>query len=250
MSDLTHDNVLPALQRTVRGLSLIFWCLPLALIFSIQNLLTIWMRTAGALTPVALAGGIFYGVWQLGTLQPHDARWMRAVDRARFTALALLGLSPFVHWRSQLPEDPHFNASMTVLFGVGLLFIYNLNVVLVRLASMLPDGALQGDAKLFTAFNRGLLLGIILYAGGLTLAIALIGEPMPPDAAAPAGWLQERFGIASIPEFVRGIVYLLYAELRWTLLVLTLLPVAITMNLNWKVKEAILAIAFRRSVAA
>jgi len=249
MSDLTQDDVLPSLRRAVSGLTIIFWCLPLALVFSIQNLLTIWLRVAGALTPVALTGAMFYGLWQLGTLQPREAAWARAVDRAKFAALALFGLSPFVHWRSQLPEQPYFNAAMTVLFAVGIAFLYSLNVLLVRLAAMLPDEALRGDAKLFTAFNRGLLLGIVLYTGSLLLTITLTGEPADPGAVQKPTWLQERLGIESIPEFLRGIALLLYAELRWTLLVLTLLPVAITMSLMWKVKEAILSQVFRNRAA-
>lgn len=250
MSDLAHEDVLPSLRRAVSGLTLLFWCLPLALVFSIQNLLTIWLRIAGALTPVALTGGMFYGLWQLGKLQPRETAWVLAVERAKFAALALFGLSPFVHWRSQLPDQPYFNAAMTLLFAVGIVFIYTLNIVLVRLAAMLPDETLRGDAKLFTAFNRGLLLGIVLYTAVVVLTLALTGEPDDPGAVPKTTWLQERLGIASVPEFLRGLALTLYAELRWTLLVLTLLPVAITMNLIWKVKEAILALVFRRPPGA
>jgi hypothetical protein len=139
---------------------------------------------------------------------------------------------------------------MTLLFAVGIAFIYSLNIVLVRLAAMLPDETLRGDAKLFTAFNRGLLLGIVLYTAAVLLIIAVTGEPAPPGALAEPTWLQERLGIASVPEFLRGLALMLYAELRWTLLVLTLLPVATTMNLIWKVKEAILALVFRRPPGA
>lgn len=245
MAASVQDDLLRSLGKVVRALSILFWCLPLALILSMQNLLTIWLRAAGALMPVALMGAMFVALWWLGSFQPQERVWMRALDRAKFTALAMVGLSPFVYWRNQLPNELYFNAAVAVLFGTGLFFIYNLNVVLLRLTAMLPDETLRGDARLFTAFNRGLLIGILVFTGGQKLLLELTGGAPGPDAGIEPTWLQQQLGIENVPDLLRAIAVLLEAELQWTLTMLVLFPVAVTMTLLWKTKEAIFASVFR-----
>jgi hypothetical protein len=110
---------------------------------------------------------------------------------------------------------------------------------------MLPDETLRSDARLFTAFNRGLLLGILGFTIGLQLLLQLTGGAPGPDAATELTWLQRALGIEHVPDFLRALAVLLEAERQWTLTMLVLFPVAVTMTLIWKTKEAIFASVFR-----
>ncbi|MBI3881872.1 MAG: hypothetical protein HY301_17640 [Verrucomicrobia bacterium] len=215
-------ELLRSLGKLVRGLTALFWGLPLALLFTAQNYLTVWMKSLGVVLPVVLTGMLFYGLWLMGDFQKQERVWLAALDRAKFTALALVGLSPFVYWRNQLPSEPYFVAAMTALFAIGLLFIYNLNVVLLRLTAMLQDETLRADARTFTALNRGLLLAILVLSG------------------VHLGLLQ----IESLPEAFRVWLDVLDADRQWMMMLAVLFPVAVTMSLIWKVKEAVLASVF------
>jgi hypothetical protein len=133
-----------------------------------------------------------------------------------------LGLSPFLHWHQRLPDVPLFSYAVT-LFGVfSLLFLLNLNRVLRRLAALLPDETLRAETALFTALNRGLLLSLPLLVGGFAL-LARSGR---------------------LPAAVERVIHLAGPLQFWLVLLLALLPVAITLSLIWKIKEALLESVF------
>jgi hypothetical protein len=83
---------------------------------------------------------------------------------------------------------------------------------------MLPDEALRQETRQFTAFNRALLVVLLLLTATL-IAVAQIKK-------VPAGF-----------EKIYSIVDLLGP---WLLLFLALLPLAMTMALIWKTKEVVL----------
>ena len=59
---LEHDALLGALGRLVRGLSLLFWGLPIALVVCIQSAKGDWFRPLGVVPPVLATGLLLYGV--------------------------------------------------------------------------------------------------------------------------------------------------------------------------------------------
>jgi uncharacterized BrkB/YihY/UPF0761 family membrane protein len=83
---------------------------------------------------------------------------------------------------------------------------------------MLPDEALRQETRQFTAFNRSLLVVLLLLSAAF-LALAQIRK-------VPAGFEK---------------IYNIADQLGpWLLLFLTLLPLAMTMALIWKTKEVVL----------
>jgi hypothetical protein len=216
--------LMPALGRLVRGLSAIFWALPLTLLASANNLVADWLRTFGMAPVVVLTAVLLYGVHLLGAFHPGERIWRLALERTRILALVNLGLAPFLYWSHQVPDDAFLRASAGLFFVSGVLFLHNLNHALDRLAAMLPDETLREDTRLFTRINRAVL-------GGLLFALSVI-----------YGLLQ----IESLPGVLRLMLLQIDYERRWVFLFLLLLPVALTMTMLWKIKEAILESVFRR----
>jgi len=215
-------ELLRALGRLVRGLSLLFWGLPLALVICVQTTKVDWWRPFGFAPPVVVTGLLLYGLWHAGQFQRQERVWQRALDRAKLLALVNVGLSPFLYWWSRFPFHPFFMACVTLLACSALIFLSHLNLVLLRLGAMLPDETLRQETRQFTALNRGLLLAALL----ATVA-HLVLQQLAPHAA-----LADRM------------LLLLDRGSFWLLVALVLLPLAMTMALLWKTKEVILHSVF------
>jgi hypothetical protein len=218
----TKADLLRALGRLARGLSALFWGLPLALVVGIQTARTDWLRPMGIFPPLLANGLLLYGLFQMAGFHPQERPWRVAMDWAKCLAVINLGLSPFLFWWHYLPEHSLFLFMVTILAVNGFLFLYALNVVLQRLAAMLPDETLRYETHFFSSMNRYLVLITV----GLLAAygIALYLDPMPQLFALALRFLDS-----------------LHLGL---LILLVLLPISITMALLWKIKEVILAGVF------
>jgi hypothetical protein len=223
MADLVpQPELLRALGRLVRGLSAVFWGLPLALVICAQALQTEWLRRLGIVPPVLVTGLLLYGVWLMGAFQPQERVWMRSLNRTRLLALVNLGLSPFLYWWSQVPGNAYF-AFATIAFAVnGICFLASLNETLQRLGAMLPDETLRAETRQFPPVNRALLA--VLLAFGAVVLVAQQADMRHPV-------LSQLVELAV--RFHHGIF-----------IALLLLPVAMTMALVWKTKEVILESVF------
>ena len=236
--------LLPSLARVVRGLSAIFWGLPLALLASAKTVLGEgprilqgpwgdlfgpWGRVLGetfsaCLPGLAAMGLILYGVRQLIRFQPQERIWTTAVSWASLSALMLLSLLPFAHWWSRFPAQSLFGRGVLLLFLAGISFGLALSHLLVRLAAMLPDEILRSDTRLFARVNRVLLLGLLGLAS-VDFMFVQFAARLPPTWAIIAEVFHEnRAGL---------------------LLLCALSPLALTMTLVWKAKETIVAGVFR-----
>jgi hypothetical protein len=217
-----NPELLSSLGRLVRGLSALFWGLPIALVVCVQTANGDWLRPLGVLPPILATSLLFHGLSLLGHFQKQERVWGTALERARIVGLINVGLSPFLYWWSKMPAHPFYSAVIEVMGLSGLLFLFALNPVLWRLAAMLPDETLRLETKLFTAINRYLLLATLgLLAGYFVLV---------------------RFN--QLPRQVLELLELLGRGGLLGVLVLVLLPVATTMALIWKTKEVILASVF------
>ena len=223
MPDATPNaELLAALGRLVRGLSALFWGLPIALVTCVYTVKGEWLRPLHVLPAVLTTGLLFYGVDLLGTFQKQEHAWRVTLDRARTFALINVGLAPFLYWWNKVPNQPFYLTAVQALALSGLLFLYALNPVLKRLAALLPDETLRQEARLFTTLNRCLLL--------LTLTL-----------------LAFHFGsshLDTLPQFVIDARFVLNEASVWLALVLVLLPAAITMAMIWKTKEVIFTSVF------
>ena len=104
----------------------------------------------------------------------------------------------------------------------AVLFLFNLNLVLKRLAAMLPDETLRQETRQFTALNRWLLVALLFFS------IAVLWLTEMPHPSLPVGKvlvLASRFSNLLLIFFI-------------------LLPLAMTMALLWKTKEVILDAVF------
>lgn len=222
-----NAELLRSLGRLVRGLSMLFWGLPIALVVCV---LTAMMGTFRSLNlscfaPIASTLWLFIGLWQLGYFQKQERVWIQSLDHARWLALVNVGLSPFLYWWNQRPFEPWFLAMVGVMAFNGVLFLSSLNLVLHRLTAMLPDEALREETRQFTGLNRMLLLGILLMG---ILLLVLSRYPLPAMMG-PLDFLL---------VLTTGNVWI------WLLIFLYLLPLAMTMALLWKIKEVIMDSVF------
>jgi hypothetical protein len=215
-------ELLRALGRLVRGLSALFWGLPLALVLCVQTAKTDWLRPFGFLPPVFAMGLLLYGLWLAGEFQKQERVWQNALDRAKLLALVNLGLSPFLFWWNKFPNQEFFTTMAILLGFCALVFLSHLNLVLLRLSAMLPDETLRQEARQFTLLNRVLLLGALLLALGHLLL--------------------QQFALLTITA--GRILMVLERGGLWLLILLVLLPLAMTMALLWKTKEVILESVF------
>lgn len=220
-SNPPQPELLRALGRAARGLSALFWGAPLILLSYVQTARTDlfrplgWMSIGPALLATAL---VWHGVSQLKFFQPQERIWRRVLDRAHFFALVNFGLVPFLAYYRDRGASPLNSASVMLLGASSLCLLFVLNLLLLRLAAMLPDEALRMEARLFTRFNRAVLVCL-----PCLLAVLAVLRRVP-----------------GIPPSVAQVLAILDHFSPWLTLFFVLLPLAMTMALLWKMKEAIL----------
>ena len=219
-----NPELLRSLGRLVRGLSALFWGLPAALIIGVGTAVSGWFRAFSIAPACAATGLLLFGLWQLDSFQKQERPWRNALDRARLIALVNFGLSPFLYFFNKIPENSFFLFVVVLLGLSALLFLFNLNLVIARLGEMLPDETLRQETRQFTVLNRTLLV----------LLLVLISVYV---------------FLARMPELPVPLMVLLAHLQRvgyWSLLLLVLLPLSLTMALIWKTKEVILDNVFNR----
>jgi hypothetical protein len=217
--------LLRSLGRLVRGLSALFWGLPITLIVCFYTAKVESLKPLGIVPPLATTGLLAFGLWQLGDFQKQERVWRTALDRAQLLSLVNLGLSPFLYWWNRMPSNTFFLAMVLALSFSALLFLGSVNVVLRRLGAMLPDETLRLETRQFTALNLNLLLA------NLVLVLVFLGLGHVP----------------TLPRWLGTVLAVLDKGNFWFLILLVLLPLAMTMALLWKTKEVILDNVFGAS---
>ena len=219
-----NPELLRSLGRLVRGLSALFWGLPLTLVVCLQTAKSDWLRPVGVFPPMIATGLLLYGLVRLGHFQKQERIWHIALDRAKIFGVINVGLSPFLYWWNKLPAHPFYSAIIYVMMFTGIMFLFAVNPVLLRLAAMLPDEALRVETRVFTTLNRYLLLIAVI----LTSAYLLLRRVVePPESLIHVLVLLDQRSV--------GLVLFFFS---------ILLPMAMTMALIWKIKEVILSSVF------
>jgi hypothetical protein len=217
MNPAPNPELLHSLGYLVRGLSVLFWGLPVTLVVCVQTSQADYLRLFGVVPPVFTTAVLVYGLLLLGRFRQEETVWMKALDRAKVVAIVNLGLSPFLFWWSRLPGNLFFTLVSQVMAVTGLLFLLTLGPVLRRLTAMLPDETLRNDTLAFTRINAGLVaLNLVL----VTSHFAWQHFKPPWRLSPPWSTLVERGG-------------------QWVGWFFILLAVALTMALLWKTKEVI-----------
>ena len=217
-----NPQLLRSLGKLARGLSALFWGLPATLLISAETARADWLKPLGLLPLLAINILLLYGLWQMGEFQRQERPWRLALDRALLLALINLGLCPFIYWHNRMPDVLFFNFTVMLLELTAVLFLFNLNLVLKRLAAMLPDETLRQETRQFTALNRWLLVLLLFFSIGF---IWLTDVPHPTLPVGNLVFWAGRFSSLLLIFFI-------------------LLPLAMTMALIWKTKEVILDAVF------
>jgi len=220
--------LLDSLRRLVRGLSALFWGLPIALVVAVQTAIGRgeWLKPLGFLPVVAVMALLCYGTHLLGRFQIQERVWMNSWERARLVALVNVGLAPFLFFWSKIPGQAFFLVTAEVFILTLLVFLFLLNSVLARLAAMLPDETLRSETKLFTRLNQVILLIIL---PSLPFYFVLRETSKLPRVVVDLLLLLNRAG---------PMLHLMF------IMFFILLPVAMTMALLWKTKEVIMTGVF------
>jgi hypothetical protein len=217
-------ELMRSLGRLVRGLSALFWGLPLTLVTCVYVATTEWTKPMHMMATVFMTGLLYYGLNQLGSFQKQERIWHDSLERAKVIAMVNVGLSPFIYWYNRMPNVSFYELALFFLTIMGLVFLFTLNHVLQRLAAMLPDETLRIETRVFGNLNIALLSAIVL----LFLFFFILSQfPNLPD------FLTRTLRIFQSPHIRYGI-----------LVFLILLPLAMTMTLIWKIKEVIFASVF------
>ena len=218
--------LLPSLGRLVRGLSALFWGLPVALVVCVQSARADSLRPLGIAAPLVVTGLLLYGLWLLGRFQPQERVWVAALDRAKTLALVNVGLAPFLCWWNRMPWEPFYGAMAHLMLFTGLFFLFTLSPVLQRLTAMLPDETLRVETRVFANINRGLLIASMTFLLGYFVLLR----------------------VNHLPQIVIQFLVIWDRAGDWIMLFLVLPPTAITMALIWKTKEVILSSVFSAEI--
>lgn len=233
-----NAELLKALGRLLRGLSALFWGLPIALVVTVQTAKGDWFRPMGVFPALVATSLLYYGLDLLGNFQKQERIWAATLEKAKVMALVNIAFSPFLFWYNKVPGQEFFAFVVSFMSLSGLGFLMALNPVLWRLAAMLPDETLRQETKFFTTFNRYLLMvcfALLLFFTTIAWTNSLMLEQVFD------------FAIGLIPSGRRPLPLLLLADKgagMWVILFLVLLPVAMTMALIWKIKEVIFSSIF------
>ncbi len=217
-----NPQLLRSLGKLARGLSALFWGLPATLLISAETARADWLKPLGILPALAINALLLYGLWQMSDFQKQERPWRHALDRALLLALVNFGLCPFLYWHNRMPGEGFFTYAVMVLELSAVLFLFNLNLVLKRLAAMLPDETLRQEMRQFTTLNRWLLVVLLFFS------IGILWLTQTPHPSLPVGKLLGWIGRFS----------------NLLLIFFILLPLALTMALIWKTKEVILDAVF------
>jgi hypothetical protein len=218
--DPAKADLMRALGRLVRGLSTLFWSLPLALAADMETARSDWLGSFGALgfaPAMILSGLLWHGLRQLHDFQRQERVWQQSLHGAEAFAIVNIGLTPFLFWWHRFPFVSFYFVCVNFLVVSGYLFLIQLNQVLRRLTAMLPDQTLRLETRTFVTLNTWMLAAAL---GSLATYFALTDFQGAPH---PIG--RHFLDLPLLGE--------------WLVLFLTLMPAAVTLALLWKIKEAI-----------
>lgn len=221
---MSSPLVLPGLARLVRGLSAIFWSLPMVLLIDAKIATDPTWHSFGVLPSAVSSWLLVYGLRQMRFYQSQERIWIVSIERAEIFAWLVLGLSPFPLWWNRSPDLEFFSRTVVVLVFSGLALLLALNHALFRLSLMIPDETVRMETRLFSQINRGLLIALALV---LACYLVLLREHR------------------QLPDQLHFVLNLIEAVKPWLILVLALVPMALTMTLIWKAKDVILTGVFQ-----
>jgi hypothetical protein len=223
--DAAKADLMRALGRLARGMSTLFWCLPLTLVAQVATARTDWVGFLGAFAFVpalVFSGMVWNGLRKMRDFQKQERIWQQALDGAELLAIVNTGLTPFLFWWHRFPMVHFYAVCVDLLAASGILLLIQINRVLLRLSAILPDETLRVETRTFAGLNTWMLL--IVLAG---FGVDRIFHSLP-----------------TVPLLIGSFHWVLREAAVWVALFFGLMPVAMTLALVWKIKEAIFTSLF------
>src|SRR5437762_1068411 len=93
-----NPELLSSLGRLVRGLSALFWGLPIALVLCVQSAKSDWLHPLGVVPALITTTMLYHGLVLLGHFQQQERVWRIALDRVKALALINIGFAPFLYF--------------------------------------------------------------------------------------------------------------------------------------------------------
>ena len=140
-----EDAIMRSVVHLLRGLSALFWGLPLVLLAEAHTELYAKGRWTVLMAPWAANGMLLFGLGQLHRFQMQERIWRSALDRVMLLGIIHFGLTPFLFFWHAFPYQSFFGHSVHLLFISGMLYLHQLNYAIRRLAFMIPDPTLRQD---------------------------------------------------------------------------------------------------------
>ncbi len=235
------------LRPLLRGLNALLVGLPLALLVCVPGAVGDWIRLfvivllegnalpgmwVLALLPSLFAIGLLaVAVWQLGRFRTDVKEWQADLYHSRLFVLVCLGLAPFLQWAEVesvglLGGEFVFSLNVILFTLAAFVFLLHLNLLLRRLATLLPNEVLQADTRIFAKLNPMLLLLVLAVVGVYLLASML--EPV-----------NQRF---------KQIMEAINAQSGRLLILLVLPSLATTLSMVWKSRQTALRMIFEPEI--
>ncbi len=235
------------LRPLLRGLNALLVGLPLALLVCVPGAVGDWIRLfvivllegnalpgmwVLALLPSLFAIGLLaVAVWQLGRFRTDVKEWQADLYHSRLFVLVCLGLAPFLQWAEVesvglLGGEFVFSLNVILFTLAAFVFLLHLNLLLRRLATLLPNEVLQADTRIFAKLNPMLLL----------LVLAVVGVYLLASMLEPAN---QRF---------KQIMEAINAQSGRLLILLVLPSLATTLSMVWKSRQTALRMIFEPEI--
>ena len=146
----SQAELMRSLGRLVRGLSLLFWGLPLTLLVCVRTAMSEWLRATSKCSRQSFRcacsiTACFCSAISKSRNASGGTRWIAP----NFWRWSISAFHPLFIGGTRFPRSPFTFWPWASLMLSGLIFLFNLNHVLQRLAAMLPGRNLaHGDAVL------------------------------------------------------------------------------------------------------
>lgn len=209
-----------SLGRLIRGLTILFWGLPITLLVCVRTSVKerFELQPLDFFIPIVVSATLLVSIFLLGEFKKNEKSWIELLDRAKFFGIINLLLSPFIYWRLKVPEISAFSVAVWLFFVSNTLFLLIINRIIQHLSRMLPENTLREDAKTYGDLNQYMLAGLLV-----VLILGYAGN-----------------GFKNLPAPIGDLLFLLSRYYQWILTFIVVVPLAITMALLWKTKEVIL----------
>jgi len=225
MPDSPSTEVVRTLKFLVKGLSSLFWSLPLIFIISIHTAIA-GMPEPFSFFPILASITLFlYSLHQLKKFKQDKNGWQNAVDKAFYASFIMLWLCPYLHWWHKVPENSHITLAVNLYIVFGLISMLFLNKALALLVVYLPDETIKTDTQIFSDLNRQFIVSV------LVIFIIFV--------------VLDKFTDLKYSILPRN--FLLGGRSLWLLTFSILIIVSITMGLVWKIKEFIFSSVFSQN---